>query len=71
MFIESCMHGQIRLVDGTDGASASDQFYDGRVEVCQNEIWGTICDDLWDAADAQVVCSSLGYSRRGILIREL
>ena len=50
-----CMHGAIRLA-----GSISSQ---GRVEVCLNNTWGTVCDNMWGATDARVVCRQLGFSR--------
>ena len=52
---ENCQNGEIRLRDGTFKS-------EGRVEVCVNGTWGTICDTSWDDNDARVVCGQLGYS---------
>ena len=48
-----CTDGDIRLADGTSDSN-------GRVEVCRNSIWGTVCDNGWDVLDATVVCRQLG-----------
>ena len=37
------------------------------VEVCNSNVWGTVCDDEWGTADAQVACRALGYSAMGAI----
>ena len=53
-----CNTGELRLVGGNIPN-------EGRVEICMNNVWGTVCDDLWSSTDATVVCQELGYSTQG------
>ena len=35
---------------------------DGRVQICEENVWKNLCDINWTMQDAQVTCRSLGYS---------
>ena len=42
--------------------------YEGRVEVCVNEVWGTVCAySHWSTQDAKVVCNQIGALSIGII----
>ena len=51
--------------------------YEGRVEVCINKAWGTVCGyahrdwwwnyyPSWEAADSNVVCKQVGHMEIGM-----
>ena len=55
-----CITSSIRLGD-------SDTGFEGRVEVCVNGSWSTVCDESWDYQDAVVTCTQLGLPSYGKL----
>ena len=57
----TCTNGDIRLRGGMNMS-------EGRVEICDNNMWGTVCDDLWGPLDANVACGQLGFASTGNLI---
>jgi len=52
--VESCVDGNTRLVGGRNGATD-----EGRLEICRNNEWGTVCNEDWDLTDAWVACQEL------------
>ena len=52
------LDGEVRLVNGTT-------LQEGRLEICVNSNWSTVCDNMWGNADARVVCRQLGYNENG------
>ncbi len=52
----SCIDGEVRLAGGRFT-------HEGRVEICFDDQFGTICDDEWERFDAAVVCNQLGFPR--------
>ena len=51
------MEGDIRLVGGDST--------EGRVEICHNREWGSVCDQAWDSTDAGVICRQLDLASTG------
>ena len=58
---QPCVESGVRLVNGTNE-------HEGRVEICSNHRWGTVCDNGWDENEAEVVCKQLGFSSIGELL---
>ncbi|XP_011409192.2 PREDICTED: neurotrypsin-like [Amphimedon queenslandica] len=54
----NCTNGDVRLRDGAT-------LNQGRVEICVNNAWGTVCDDGWGELNGNVVCMQLGYQQVG------
>ena len=52
MVASNCTTGDVRLVGSADGD-------EGRLEVCVNGAWGTVCSDQFDTNDASVACQML------------
>ena len=61
----ACMNGEIALFGGTVSEDIGE--VRGRVEICVNNVWGTVCDVDWTTTDSTVACNQLGYHRHGKL----
>ena len=49
----NCTTGAVRLANGPNK-------YEGRVEICINNAWGTVCHSEFSSEDAQVICKDVG-----------
>ena len=58
-FPSGCTTGVVRL-------AGSSNAYEGRVEICVNNTWGTVCDNNVTRDEGRVVCRQLGYSSGNI-----
>ncbi len=54
-----CTEGEVRLVGGAN-------YTEGHVEICLNDEWGTVCDQMWDDIDAGIVCRQLELASTGM-----
>ena len=57
LHIASCTSGDTRLVGGDDN--------NGRLEICTDGKWGTVCSDQFDYNDAIVICRQLNKALSG------
>ncbi len=58
-----CTSGNIRLHQYQDASSSRE----GRLEICLNRAWGTVCNTRFDLLDTEVACSQLaGFSGQGV-----
>ena len=46
-----CNNGELRTIAAN-----------GRIEVCFDDTWGTVCSDFWSTPDATVACRELGFA---------
>ena len=60
-FVPACSDGDLNIIPSNLNNRLA-----GRVEVCVNGTWGTICSESFDDKDASVICNQLGYSVYGI-----
>ena len=59
-----CITGEARLEMADDNEVIN--IREGRLELCINNAWGTVCDNLFGVEDAAVACSQMnGFLSQG------
>lgn len=62
----NCTHNHLRFADRVDDTTMNTTT--GRIEICLNNAWGTICRNEFGIPDAQVACNQIaGYQSEGNL----
>lgn len=59
----NCSDGDVRLQDGISDLTTG--VMEGRLEICINEAWGSVCVDHFGSAEVNVICSSFNLTERG------
>lgn len=54
----TCTEGAVQLADGV-------LEQEGRVEVCINGVWGSVCGTGWNTIDGYVLCKQAGFDDAG------
>ena len=55
MVYVGCVDGQVRFMNASEPSTTME----GRVEICFDNTYGTICDDLWNEEAARVACGGI------------
>ena len=64
--MSNCTDGDMRLADSFDNLQELTR--EGRVEVCVNNAWGSVCRRNFGSPEAAVVCSRItGFTGQGNL----
>lgn len=52
-----CSNGDVRLMNGSVPSAGQRE---GRVEICYQNVYGSVCDDFFNESAAAVVCNGTG-----------
>ncbi len=63
------MENEVTLYERSDWYTDDGyHIFQGRVQICNGTVLGSVCPDSWDYEDAQVICRELGGDQYGKLV---